>query len=69
MSNKSQQIYLGKKITFSTVEEQEINSYNYWISLSPEERIAETTKLIQHIYSKDLLNKKKVSRIYFRTIE
>lgn len=48
----------GKKIVISTLEQQEEANYTYWLSLSPEQRLALHYKMITTIY-KDELNKKR----------
>jgi hypothetical protein len=54
-----------KRITMSSLKEQEELNYIYWLSLSPEERWAEHFKLLQTIYGRNKNNKKTGYRIIF----
>ena len=56
-----------KTISISSMEEMEKDNYRHWLSLTPEQRLAEHYYLITHIY-KDELEKSKgtlYDRIYF----
>lgn len=55
----------GKEIVVSTHEEQEEANYAYWLSLSPEERLALHYKMISSIYKEALSKKKKNKTIKF----
>lgn len=43
-----------KRVRLSTVEEQEMNNYRHWLSLTPEQRIAEATQIITQVYGNRL---------------
>jgi hypothetical protein len=58
-----------KKLTVSTVEEQEQDNYLYWLSLSPSQRIANATELIRKVYAIELNMPSKTKRIIFDKIE
>lgn len=58
MKKNTKKAYLNKSIVFSTVEEQEMNNYNHWLQLTPEERLSEATQLICQVYAKELKEKK-----------
>lgn len=49
----------GKDIVISTFEQQEEANYTYWLSLSPEQRLALHYKMIASIYKEALKRKKK----------
>ncbi len=51
----------GKEIVLSSLEAQEEANYTYWLSLSPEQRLALHYKMITTIY-KDELNKKRKNK-------
>ena len=52
-----------KKLTVSTVAEQEQSNYLYWLSLTPSQRIANATELIRSIYADELRKPAKTKRI------
>jgi len=54
-----------KKLTVSSVAEQEQDNYLYWLSLSPSQRIANATELIRSIYADELSKPAKTKRIIF----
>ena len=55
----------SKRITFSTLEEQEEENYRYWLSLAPEQRLENVTFIIKKIYAKELAQPSKSNRIFF----
>ncbi len=55
----------SKRITFSTISEQEQDNYLYWLALAPEQRIANVTELIRKIYSDQLNLPPENTRIVF----
>ena len=55
--------YGYKKLTVSTVAEQEQSNYLYWLSLTPSQRIANATELIRSIYADELSKPAKTKRI------
>jgi hypothetical protein len=54
----------SKKLIISTVHDQEQDNYLYWLRLTPEQRIASVTLLIQEIFAEEL-NKPRSKRIIF----
>ena len=54
-----------KKLTVSTVAEQEQSNYLYWLSLTPSQRIANATELIRSVYADELSKPAKTKRIIF----
>ncbi len=58
----------SKKITISTLAEQEQDNYLFWLSLTPAERIAHVTVLIRNIYADQLSLPSKTKRIIFDTL-
>jgi hypothetical protein len=55
----------AKKIIFSTVQDQENENYLYWLSLTPEARIASVTRIIKEIYAEELAKPCSSNRISF----
>lgn len=59
--------YIYKTLTISSLDEMRTDNYRHWLSLTPEQRLAEHYFLITHIY-KDQLEKSKsllYDKIYF----
>ena len=56
--------YSGERIIISTLTEQEESNYKYWLSLTPEQRLAEHYKLLQKIYG-GVRDKDEGNRIVF----
>jgi hypothetical protein len=54
-----------KRITFSTLEEQERDNYLYWIGLSPEQRLEQATLLIKALYKEELKQPASYKKIVF----
>ena len=57
-----------KKLTVSTLAEQEESNYLYWLSLTPSQRIANATALIRKVYAYELSRPSKKKRIIFDKI-
>lgn len=56
----------SRYITFcNSPEEMEQDNYKYWLSLSPEERIAQVTFLLENIFSDEIKKVAKNPRIIF----
>jgi hypothetical protein len=55
----------SKKIIFSSMHDQEQSNYQYWLSLTPEQRIASVTRLIREIFAEELKKPRKSNRIMF----
>ena len=64
---KEPTIAYGKKRigVFTSFKEAEEDNYRYWLSLTPEQRIANVTTLIKRVYSKELLKQENDKRIHF----
>jgi len=55
----------SKKIIISSVHDQEQDNYRYWLSLTPEQRIASVTQMIREIFTEELKRPRKSNRIMF----
>jgi len=55
----------SKKIIFSSQHDQEQSNYQYWLSLTPEQRIASVTQMISEIFAEELKRPRKSNRIMF----
>jgi uncharacterized protein (UPF0262 family) len=60
--------YSSKRLIFSTLSEQEEENYRYWLSITPEQRIANTTSLIRHIFADQLRESRAHNRIIFDSL-
>ena len=54
-----------KRISFSSLQQQEEDNYTYWLSLTPEQRIANATSLIRKVFADQLKQPGKPNRIIF----
>lgn len=54
-----------RRLTISTLAGQEENNYLYWLNLTPGQRIANATELIQRVYADQLSLPSKKDRIIF----
>ncbi len=54
----------SKKIIFSSIQDQDQDNYRYWLSQTPEERLASVTRLIREIFAEEL-EKPSNNRIIF----
>ena len=66
--NEPKPEYSSKRLFFSTLSEQEEENYRYWLSLTPEQRIANTTSLISNIFADQLRLPRIHNRIIFDSI-
>lgn len=55
----------SNRIVFSSHHEQEEDNYQYWLSLTPEQRIANATSLIRKVFADQLKQPGKPNRIIF----
>jgi len=55
---------LRRTIKLSSLKEQEEDNYRYWLSLTPEQRIASVTALIERIFA-DKLRTARNNRLFF----
>ena len=64
-SQKPGDVY--KTITISSVEEMRTDNYRHWLSLTPEQRLAEHYVLITNIYKEQLAQNQSLlyDKIYF----
>jgi hypothetical protein len=58
----------SKKIIFSSIHDQEQDNYLYWLSLKPEQRIANVTQLIREIFAEELKKPRTSNRILFDSL-
>lgn len=56
---------IKRSIKLSSLKEQEEENYRYWLSLTPEQRVANSTALIKNVFADQLKSAKKNNRLFF----